>query len=104
MRPLNINDIVTCLFSLRDHNEELSRRLQHEEGLPEDAIPFLAEKLEAAFARCETTDTVNRDEAYAEMAHWLVQSYRFYMYRLMWLAEEAPWTFHFESAPAQLHH
>ena len=78
--------------------------MEHEEGLPEDAVPFLVERLEHAFARCEDASAANSADAFDELGVWLVKSYQFYLTRLLSCSSEAPWCFAFPKSEFHTHH
>lgn len=104
MIPLDIGDICGRLLDLRAYSATLSKKLEHEEELPEDAVPFLVERLQQAFARCESANAAERGEAMEELAHWLVKSHQFYLVRLLHWATEAPWAFRFPKAEGHYRH
>jgi hypothetical protein len=93
MVELDLNDIVTRLMDLRMYSPQLARRMDHEDGLPEDAAPFLVERIDEAFARCEAATASHKADAHEELALWLVMSYRYYLTRLA--KAENPWCFRF---------
>jgi len=78
--------------------------MEHEEELPSDPIPFLIERLEKAYARCELATEADRADALDELALWLVKSYQFYLVRLLSWSREAPWCFAFPKTDARIHH
>ena len=102
MFKLTINDVVDRLIDLRAYSAELSQRMDHEEGLPEDAIPYLIEKLEFAFKACEEATHSKRSEALDELSGWLIKSYRFYLERLAQMSDSHPWALRFPTS--ETHH
>jgi hypothetical protein len=80
--------------------------MEHEEGIPDDAVPFLIERIETASVRCASATAADRADAVDELMLWLVKSYQFYLTRLLswpW-SSEAPWCFRFPRADIRSHH
>jgi len=102
MFPIEYEDIAVRLFDLRAYSQQLSRKMEHEDELPDDAVPFLIERLEEAFERYGTSSAANRAEAHDTLGYWLVKSYRFYLTRLM--VADLPWSFRFPRAPFGAQH
>lgn len=102
MRPIDIGDIVEKLLDLRTYSPELAQRMDHEMELPEDAVPFLVMKIEAAFAACEGVTAESKSKAFAELTAWLIISYQFYLMRLS--REKNPWMFTFPESELHTHH
>lgn len=102
MVGLDLNDIINRLTDLRMYSPELSRRMDDEEGLPEDVVPFLVERIEQAFARCETATAANKADALEELSRWLHRSYDCYLRRLA--RAENLWCFRFPKAEHPIHH
>lgn len=98
---LDIADIVSRLLTLRSYDPELAEKMEHEEELPEDPAPFLVDRIEYCYAECEKANELERDEKYAELAHWLILSYRYYLMRL---ARRGVWTFTFPSSDQETKH
>jgi cytosine/adenosine deaminase-related metal-dependent hydrolase len=96
MMELDINEVVSKLWNLRSYSKELSQRMEHEEELPDDAVPFLVERIENAFTRCEAATVANKADAHEVLAEWLIRSYRFYVCRLVKF--DTPWVFTFPKA------
>ena len=94
---LEIEEITSKLLNLRSYSKKLSQRLEHEIELPDDAVPFLIERIEAAYARYESASAVELADAHDELKEWLIRSSRFYLCRIM-LADLKPWEFEFPKA------
>lgn len=104
MVPIQIDDIVDRLLDLRAYSPQLSRPMEHEEELPEDATLFLINRLEQAYARAEAATERDRAEAYDELALWLVKSFKFYAWRLLLAGNDQPWCFSFPKSQGHTHH
>ena len=102
MFKLTINDVVDRLIDLRAYSAELSKRMDHEDGLPEDAVPYLIEELEFAFRAVEDAAHSKRSEALDELSGWLTKSYRFYLERLAQMSDSHPWLLGFPAS--ETHH
>lgn len=102
MRALDVGDIIERLLDLRTYSPELSKRMDHEKELPEDAVPFLVERIEAAFAACEEVAMEDKSNAFSELTAWLIISYQFYLMRLA--REDNPWMFSFPKSEHHTHH
>ena len=102
MRALDVGDIVERLLDLRTYNPELSKRMEHERELPDDAVPFLVTRIEAAFTACEDSTEEDRLKAFSELSAWLIISYQFYLMRLA--RESNPWMFTFPKSEHHTHH
>jgi hypothetical protein len=103
MRPIDIGDIVDRLLDLRTYSPELAQRMEHETELPEDAVPFLIDRIECAFVACEDVTAEAKPRAFSELTAWLIISYQFYLMRL---AREGgnPWMFTFPKTGLEVHH
>lgn len=104
MLKLSINDVVDRLIDLRAYSAELSKRMDHEDGLPEDAVPYIIEKLEFAFRACEDATHAKRNEALGELSEWRIKSYRFYLERLAQMSDSHPWSFRFPTSETHQRH
>ncbi len=104
MRELDLKDIVDRLKDLGVYSPQLSRRMDHEVGLPEDAVSFLVERIETSFLRCETAADANRADALEELSGWLIRSYRYYLTRLAAADIDNVWCFRFPESALHLHH
>lgn len=104
MRALDLNDIVARLKELGAYSPELSRRMDHEIELPEDAVSFLVERIETSFLRCEAATAANRADALDELSGWLIRSYRFYLARLATAGADTVWCFRFPKSTVHSHH
>ena len=102
MRPIDIGDIVEKLLDLRTYSPELAQRMDHEKELPDDAVPFLIERIEVSFAACEDVTAETKLKAFSELAAWLIISYQFYLMRLS--REDNPWMFTFPKSELHTHH
>jgi hypothetical protein len=102
MRALDVGDIVERLLDLRTYSPELSKRMDHEKELPDDAVPFLVGQIEAAFAACEDSTEENKSKAFSELTAWLIISYQFYLMRLA--RDDNPWMFTFPKSEHHTHH
>ena len=91
MKLLDIADIIEKLLDLRTCRPELARRMPHEKELPDDAVPYLIERVEAAFAACQNITPKTKAVIFSELTTWLIISHNFYLIRLV--REENPWTF-----------
>jgi len=96
MTPLDLADIVNRLLDLRAFSPALAMKLAHEDELPQDAVPFLVDRIEEAFARCGDGSGSDKSAAFEMLAEWLIRGYRFYICRLA-LAPGRPWCFSFPS-------
>lgn len=104
MRQLDISDIVTRLRVLRTYSPELSRRMDHEGELPEDAGLFLIEKIETLATRCATASAANRADILEELSEWLIRSYRYYLARLAMAEIDNVWCFEFPKTESYVRH
>jgi hypothetical protein len=104
MIPIDFEEICERLRELQAYSPTLALRMEHEVELPEVAVPFLIERLEKAYARCDLAGPESMDEAVGELATWLVKSFQFYLARLMSWSREAPWCFRFPKTEARIHH
>jgi hypothetical protein len=102
MRPIDIGDIVEKLLDLRTYSPELAQRMEHEKELPDDAVPFLIERIEASFAACEDVTAETKLKAFSELTAWLIISYQFYLMRLS--REDNPWMFTFPKSELHTQH
>ena len=102
MRALDVGDIVERLLDLRTYSPELSKRMDHEKELPDDAVPFLVGRIEEAFAACEYATEGDKSKAFSELTGWLIISYQFYLMRLA--RDDNPWMFTFPKSEHQTHH
>jgi hypothetical protein len=102
MRALDVGDIVERLLDLRTYSPELAQRMPHEKELPEDAVPFLIERIEASFAACENVTADEKEKAFAELTAWLIISYQFYLMRLA--RGDNPWAFTFPKSDLHTQH
>lgn len=102
MVELDVNDIITRLADLRMYSPILAQRMPHEEELPEDAAPFLIERIEKAYARCEAATVANKADAHEELSIWLIRSSRYYLTRL--IQADNPWCFRFPKSEMHTHH
>lgn len=103
MRPIDIGDIVEKLLDLRTYSPELAKRMEHEKELPEEEpVSFLIERIEGAFAACESATEENKGEAFSDLTAWLIISYQFYLMRLA--REDNPWMFTFPKSELETHH
>lgn len=102
MRPIDIGDIVEKLLDLRTYSPELAQRMAHEKELPEDAVPYLIERIEASFAACENVTSEDKSKAFSDLTAWLIISYQFYLMRLA--REDNPWMFTFPKSELETHH
>jgi hypothetical protein len=76
--------------------------MDHEKELPEDAVPFLVDRIESAFAACESVTAENKPSAFSELTAWLIISYQFYLMRLA--REDNPWMFTFPKSEFHTQH
>ena len=104
MLELNIEDVISRLNELRTYRPLLAKRMDYEEELPEDAVPFLVERIEASYARCELATAANRDDACGELSVWLIRSFRFYLARLAMGGMDNLWRFRFSGTECNIHH
>jgi hypothetical protein len=102
MTQINVTDILGRLNDLRIYSPTLSRKLPHEDQLPDDAAPFLINKIEVCFDAAIKSDKRTEADAYSELKLWITLSYRYYITRLA-LADE-PWAFRFPAASAKTRH
>ncbi len=102
MKPIDIGDIVEKLLDLRTYSPELAQGMAHEKDLPEDAVPYLIDRIEASFAACENVKAEDKEKAFSELTAWLIISYQFYLIRLA--REENPWMFTFPKSEIHTHH
>lgn len=103
MRPIDIGDIVERLMDLRTYSPELAKRMEHEKELPEEEpVPFLIERIEGAFAACESVSVGDKSKVFSELTAWLIISYQFYLMRLA--REDNPWMFTFPKSELETHH
>jgi len=102
--PIEIDDVCTRLRELKACNSVLSQRMEHEEGIPDDAVPFLIERIETASVRCASATTPDRADAVDELMLWLVKSYQFYLTRLFTSSGETPWRFRFAAIESHSQH
>jgi hypothetical protein len=102
MRALDVGDIVERLLDLRTYSPELAQRMAHEKELPEDAVPYLIERIEASFAACENVTAEDKENAFTELTAWLIISYQFYLMRLA--RADNPWVFTFPKLELHTQH
>ena len=102
MRPIDIGDIGEKLLDLHAYSPELAQRMAHETDLPDDAVPFLIDRIEASFAACENVTAEDKPRAFSELTAWLIFSYQFYLMRLA--HADSPWMFTFPKHEPQKHH
>lgn len=102
MRPIDIGDIVEKLLDLRTYSPELAQRMPHEKELPDDAVPFLIDRIEASFAACESVTAEGKSKAFSDLTAWLIISYQFYLMRLA--REDNPWMFTFPKSELHTQH
>lgn len=103
MHELDVEDVINRLYDLNAYSVEVSTRLAHEKNrLPENPAAYFIEKIEFACARYENATEADRADAQEELTNLLVQSYRFYLERLL-LANNV-WRFRFPKSEAHTHH
>jgi hypothetical protein len=102
MVELNLNDIITRLRDLKNYSPQLARRMEHEDGLAEDAAAFLINKIESAILYCENATTAEEADAHEELTLWLSRSYQYYLQRLA--TADHPWIFRFPKSEELTHH
>lgn len=101
MVELNVSDIIERLRDLACYSPSLAMKMEHEEELPDEAVPFLIERLESTYLACEKATPANRIALAEELYFWLSKSYKFYLMRLA--RAENPWIFRFPKAGPQVH-
>lgn len=96
MKLLDIADIIEKLLDLRTTRPALARRMSHEKELPDDPVPYLIERIETAYAACQSVTPSTKPRVFSELTTWLMISHSFYLIRLV--REENPWTFTYPKA------
>ena len=99
---INVSDVIERLHDLQMYSPTLARKLDHEDQLPEEAIAYLINRVEAAYDRAQKATVMNKGEAYVELGEWLTLSYRAYASRL--LLADVPWAFRFPKAGSNTRH
>ncbi|MDB5823906.1 MAG: hypothetical protein JWR21_2610 [Herminiimonas sp.] len=78
---VDLDDIVNRLLRLVIDDPMLAQATDRDHDLPVDAVPYLLEKLDHAFAICGVGDEQTAAAAYRDLAHWIDRSARFYRAR-----------------------
>ena len=104
MRALDLDRIVARLKDLGAYSPLLSRRMEHEVELPENAVTYLIDRIESSFLRCEAATAADSADAFEELSGWLVRSYQFYLTRLAMADAENLWCFGFPKSIGHAHH
>ena len=102
MVPVQLNEVINRLNDMRDYSLELSKCMKDEPDLPEDAVPFIVEKLEFAFSECEHSDSEKKAAAFSELGFWLTRSWVYYARRLEMFG--TPWIFRFGEMKGMTQH
>ena len=106
MRALDLDHIIARLKDLGAYSPLLSKRMNHEVELPEDAdaVSFLIERIETSFLRCEAATAADSADALEELSGWLVRSYQYYLTRLAMAEADNVWCFGFPKTTRHAHH
>lgn len=102
MKLLDIADIIEKLLDLRTSRPALARRMAHEKELPDDPVPYLIERIETAYAACQSVTPSTKPMVFSELTTWLMIIHSFYLIRLV--REENPWTFTYPKAELHTYH
>lgn len=78
---VDLDEIINRLLRMVIDDPMLAQATDGDHDLPVDAVPYLVEKLDHAFAICGVGDEQTAAAGFRELAHWIDRSARFYRAR-----------------------